>query len=329
MQVKGNSDEIYLMDALADIDLDPFFRNVVENPSIVKVIHAASEDIRIIRLSGYACRTVFDTERSAKLLDFPFTSLAKVVQNLLEIPLDKGEQTSNWIKRPLTKKQCVYAAQDVLHLQAVKSKMIKIAEEMGTIDFIVEENLAWDDYRLEEKDESNLVSKKDSMKFSAYELHVYNALLKRRDYYARKVDKPPQFVIPKDILMDIAMMKNENQPLTFYDKKGVHPAIKKRAVENEFSGILDSARAAASELNLSKMIPKRLDSTEDKVSVLNSMYPSLHQHLVQKYGLNTANHILPNKLATELATERKTIDDIEYAYKRKIFADFEKRGSQW
>ena len=200
---------------------------------------------------------------------------------------------------------------------------------MGTIDFIVEENLAWDDYRLEEKDESNLVSKKDSMKFSAYELHVYNALLKRRDYYARKVDKPPQFVIPKDILMDIAMMKNENQPLTFYDKKGVHPAIKKRAVENEFSGILDSARAAASELNLSKMIPKRLDSAEDKVSVLNSMYPSLHQHLVQKYGLNTANHILPNKLATELATERKTIDDIEYAYKRKIFADFEKRGSQW
>ena len=323
MQVKGQSDEIYLLDALAGIDLDIFFRQVVENPSIVKVIHAASEDIRIIRRAGYICKTVFDTERSAKLLDFPFTSLAKVVENLLEIRLDKGEQTSNWIKRPLTKRQCLYAAQDVMHLQAVKSKMISIAEQMGTLEFVEEENSAWDHYRVEEKD-GNLVSKKDMMKFSQFELYVYNELLKRRDYYARKVDKPPHFVIPKDILIDIAMTKNEDRMLTFFDKRGIHPLMKKRDVELEFAGVLNDARMSAQEMKLCRVIPKRPDNSEDKLSVLNSIYPSLHQHLVQKYGLNTANHILPNRLATELATERKKIDDIEYAYKRKMFADFEK-----
>ena len=150
MQVKGHSDEIYLLDALAGIDLDTFFRKIVENPSIVKIIHAASEDLRIIRLAGYTCKTVFDTERSAKLLNFPYTSLAKVVENLLEIKLDKGEQTSNWIRRPLTTRQCLYAAQDVLHLEAVKSKMIDIAMERETLEFVVEENLAWDAYEFDE-----------------------------------------------------------------------------------------------------------------------------------------------------------------------------------
>ena len=307
---------------MEDIDLDIFFRNVVENPSITKVIHAASEDIRIMHLAGYTCKTVFDTERTAKLLNFPFTSLAKVVENLVEIKLDKGEQTSNWIKRPLTKRQCLYAAQDVMHLQTVKSKMIKIAEEMGTLEFVEEENLAWDHYKAEVRDGNNFVSKKDMVKFSSYELYIYNELLKHRDHYARKVDKPPHFVIPKDILIDIAMIRNEDQTLTFFDKQGIHPVLRKRGVEREFTKILNDARISAQEMNLCKIIPKRPDNTEDKLSVLNSMYPLLHQHLVQKYGLNTANHILPNKLATELATERKSINDIEYVYKRKIFADF-------
>ena len=52
------------------MNLNAVYKEILENPGIEKIVHAPAEDLRIIRMQGYSPVSIFDTERSAKLLDF-------------------------------------------------------------------------------------------------------------------------------------------------------------------------------------------------------------------------------------------------------------------
>ena len=71
------------------------------------------------------------TERCAKLLNYPFTGLNSLLSTVLNITIDKGEQRSNWYKRPLSYKQLQYAQNDVLHLLTLKHKLEHEVEKKG------------------------------------------------------------------------------------------------------------------------------------------------------------------------------------------------------
>ena len=71
------------------------------------------------------------TERCAKLLNYPYTGLNSLLSTVLNITIDKGEQRSNWYKRPLSYKQLQYAQNDVLHLLTLKHKLVHEVEKKG------------------------------------------------------------------------------------------------------------------------------------------------------------------------------------------------------
>lgn len=54
----------------------------------------------------------------------PHISLSKLVDNLLEAPLLKEQQTSNWEARPLSAEQQVYAAGDAFVLTALFDELV-------------------------------------------------------------------------------------------------------------------------------------------------------------------------------------------------------------
>ena len=108
---------VALIDPLAIDDLSPFWA-LLNNPEIVKVIHAGSEDFEVFRNYGDVIATpLFDSQIAAALTGQGSSiGYGKLVENLLKITLDKGASRTNWLARPLDQIQLEYAANDVYYL---------------------------------------------------------------------------------------------------------------------------------------------------------------------------------------------------------------------
>ena len=107
-----------LIDPLApEIDLAPFFA-LMANERIVKVFHAARQDIEIVfHLGNLIPHPVFDTQVAAMVCGFgDSVSYDQLVQKITGAQLDKSSRFTDWRHRPLSEKQLVYALADVTHL---------------------------------------------------------------------------------------------------------------------------------------------------------------------------------------------------------------------
>ena len=111
----GNT--VALIDPLAIADLSPFW-TLLSDPAIIKVIHAGSEDFDVFRNYGQVVLApVFDSQVAAALTGQGSSlGYGKLIENLLEVTLDKGESRTNWLARPLRTSQLEYAANDVYYL---------------------------------------------------------------------------------------------------------------------------------------------------------------------------------------------------------------------
>jgi ribonuclease D len=106
-----------LIDPLSpDINLAPFFR-LMANEAVVKVFHAARQDIEIIvHLGDLVPHPVFDTQVAAMVCGFDSVSNDQLVQRITGARLDKSSRFTDWRHRPLSDKQLDYALADVTHL---------------------------------------------------------------------------------------------------------------------------------------------------------------------------------------------------------------------
>jgi ATP-dependent helicase Lhr and Lhr-like helicase len=112
----GTRDGTWLIDAVVIDDLSPLTR-LLESPRVVKIIQYASFERNVMQRLGIEINNVFDTHLASKKrrgnLILGGHSLGMICERELGIMLDKGEQTSDWRRRPLSESQTVYAALDV------------------------------------------------------------------------------------------------------------------------------------------------------------------------------------------------------------------------
>lgn len=116
----SEGERAYLIDPLLIDDWAPFAA-LLQDPAVVKVLHACSEDLEVfLRLTGSLPVALFDTQLAAAYLNLGFSmGYSRLVQAVLNIELPKGETRSDWLQRPLSETQVSYAAEDVLHLAEV------------------------------------------------------------------------------------------------------------------------------------------------------------------------------------------------------------------
>jgi ribonuclease D len=103
----ASPDEAVVVDALApDIDLQPFF-DLMGNESVVKVFHAARQDIEIVwHHANLIPHPVFDTQIAAMVLGHgDSVSYDQLVQRITGDTLDKSSRFTDWTRRPLSKAQ--------------------------------------------------------------------------------------------------------------------------------------------------------------------------------------------------------------------------------
>jgi len=137
----ASADEAAVIDALADgIDLTPFFE-LMANESVLKVFHAARQDIEIIfHRAGIIPHPVFDTQVAAMVLGYG-DSIAydQLVERITGTRLDKTHRFTDWSHRPLTQEQMTYAVADVTHLRDVFAALDADLKKRGRSDWVSEE----------------------------------------------------------------------------------------------------------------------------------------------------------------------------------------------
>jgi ribonuclease D len=132
IQIHANT-TTYVFDPLNDLDFS-FLGKYFGNQHIIKILHAADNDIRLLKRDyKFDFKNIFDTHRAALLLGFKQLSLEKMITQFVGVELKKSKkiQRSRWDNRPLTEEQLEYAVQDVIYLPALYEKQ---AAELGIKD---------------------------------------------------------------------------------------------------------------------------------------------------------------------------------------------------
>ncbi len=121
-------DTAVVVDALAPgLDMRPFL-DLMANEAVVKVFHAARQDIEIIfRMGDFVPHPVFDTQVAAMVCGYGDSiSYDQLVQRVTGESLDKSSRYTDWTRRPLSEKQMAYALSDVTHLRDVYHHLSKM-----------------------------------------------------------------------------------------------------------------------------------------------------------------------------------------------------------
>jgi len=129
IQIHAN-ETTYVFDPINNLDLS-FLGKYFGNRQIIKVLHAADNDIRLLKRDyKFDFKNIFDTHRAALLLGFKQLSLEKMITQFVGVELKKSKkmQRSRWDNRPLTEEQLEYAVQDVTYLPALYERQ---AAELG------------------------------------------------------------------------------------------------------------------------------------------------------------------------------------------------------
>ena len=141
----NNGKRIVLVDPLTVSDWEPL-KEILVAPDIVKVLHSCSEDLEVFsRLLGVYPSPIFDTQFAACLAGLGNTlGYAKLISDMLDIEVDKGESRTDWLRRPLSDTQLQYAANDVLYLHQIYPTLKSKVDELERFDWVIQEidNLA-------------------------------------------------------------------------------------------------------------------------------------------------------------------------------------------
>lgn len=199
--------EAVAVDALATgMDLTPFFDLMVD-PAVVKVFHAARQDVEIVwHLSKRIPEPLFDSQVAAMVLGYGDSiSYDQLVQRTNGTQLDKTSRFTDWSKRPLSNAQIDYAIADVTHLRDVYIKLTGELEKRGRSDWVAEEMgvlTSPDTYRQEPE---RAWERFRSRVRKPRELAVLMEVAAWREREAQSRDVPRSRVLKDDSLFDIAL----------------------------------------------------------------------------------------------------------------------------
>src|SRR4029453_16983895 len=134
-------EEAIVIDTLAEgIDLKPFFE-LMGNEGVLKVFHAARQDIEIVfHQANIIPHPIFDTQVAAMVLGYG-DSIAydQLVERVPGPRPDKTHRFTDWSRRPLSKEQMHYAVSDVTHLRDVFARLDADLQTRGRNNWIREE----------------------------------------------------------------------------------------------------------------------------------------------------------------------------------------------
>lgn len=282
---------------------------VFENANIQKIVYSFGEDLRLLHSLGCFPKNLFDISNAAKLLNYPQCSLSFLANELLGIVLEKETQDSNWYKRPLTKIQLKYAANDVIHLVKLKALLIKQAKTKNIETWIDEENLFQESQSHINESANNIFKDKFKRGLTEYQWFLFKKFALFREDFAKKYNKPNYQILHNNELLEI--VKAENPLIQWQETNRIYKKMKSTNVISHLSEEIDNWEIEAKQLNLSKtlLVKKKLQG-ENKIAfnqkkraenhLKKTLFLPIKEVLAKDFGEEAVTFILGNRLIAEL-----------------------------
>ncbi len=195
-----------IIDPLAPgIDLAPFYE-LMKRPDIVKVLHAARQDIEIFYLQGGVLpHPLFDSQIAAMVCGFgDAASYETLSRRIAHVEIDKSARFTDWSHRPLSKRQLEYALADVTHLRVIYEWMKAKLEKTGRESWVAEEVSALQDPALYKLDPELAWKRLKPRSSSKRFLAVLAGIAAWREREAQARDIPRGRVLKDEAITEIA-----------------------------------------------------------------------------------------------------------------------------
>lgn len=302
-----------VIDPLSGLDLEPLIK-FLKDPQIVKVFHAAEQDIAIL-LNNFSLSPapVFDTQIAAMVCGFgDQVSYGQLVKALAETELDKSSQLIDWSKRPLLERHIAYALADVTYLGPVYECLCKDIDKRNRASWIEEEMRKLSDpkrYRFNFEIQSRKLKIKD---LTPRRLATLRELLCWREERAKSKNLPRGWV-----LKDLALRDIVSNPPQSIEELGRIRGIGGNARGQVGREILQCIRAAEN-LPLSDCPPMDPATTEEANESAMVLLRALLKHVCE------VNEVAPKLVATRSELEQIARGDTNRAtngWRWKLFGD--------
>jgi ribonuclease D len=188
-----------------DPDFSPLARALAD-PEVEVVMHAGRQDVAILRRTLETdVRNIFDTQVAAGFLGFGNQEgYESLVRKVLQVKLKGSEGFTRWDKRPLTRQQLEYAADDARLLLALGEELERRLEERGRLEWAREESRSLEEISDERNAQRSYERLPRLGRLSESARAVAFELVEWREGEARAADRAPGSVLPDQALVELA-----------------------------------------------------------------------------------------------------------------------------
>ncbi len=204
----ANTEITAIIDPLTIPDLGPVF-DLLYNPAITKVFHSARQDLEIFfHLKGSLPLPLYDTQLAGAAAGYDNSiGYANLVEKMLAVTLDKAHTRTDWKRRPLKPSHLRYAADDVIYLGLIYEQLLTRITNPDKLTSLQNEFRKMNDPLLYVPAPETMWQKiSESRKFSSPELTLLQQLAAWRELTARSENLPRKWVMPDQMLIDIARL---------------------------------------------------------------------------------------------------------------------------
>ncbi|WP_282051678.1 ribonuclease D [Phaeobacter inhibens] len=201
-----------LVDPLADgLSLEPLY-DLFRNETVVKVFHAARQDLEIFWVDAQVFpKPLFDTQVAAMVCGFgEQVGYETLVRKIVKQGLDKTSRFTDWSRRPLSDAQKTYALADVTHLRQIYEYLAAELKRTGRARWVEEELQVLTDPATYDVDPQEAWRRVKTRTNSGKFLAVVRELAAFRETYAKTNNVPRNRVFKDDALVELASTKPKN-----------------------------------------------------------------------------------------------------------------------
>ncbi len=193
------------IDPLAEgMDLEPFLE-IMRDETILKVFHAARQDVEIFNNLNAMPRPLFDTQVAGMAAGFgEQIAYDALVRQMLKIELDKSSRFTDWARRPLSDNQLTYALADVTHLAALYPILHDRLATEGRLGWVTDEMANLTDPAIYDVEPENAWKRLRPRKHTAKYMAVYKAVAAWRERTAQSRDQPRGRIVKDEAIDEIA-----------------------------------------------------------------------------------------------------------------------------
>jgi len=206
----ATQDRLAVIDPYQVGQLREFWRTLADSRRAT-IVHAAREEVNFALHDGDGPpANLFDTQLAAGFCSTEYpSSYGGVVSKFLDRTPAKGEQRTDWRRRPLTAAQIDYALEDVRYLLPLHDELERQLQKYDRTEWFAEESATWLRELRASRDRPRWRKVSGVGNLAGRSLAIVRELWMWRQTEAERRDVPPRRVLRDDLIVELAKRKSD------------------------------------------------------------------------------------------------------------------------